>query len=205
MSRRLFCHEEELLRRFSQCEFDTPVAWPHSVLTDDMWGGQEHYSKQDNCWFNVNFRSSFSTSPFPQKSVSQVAQIHPAYLTPAVFVVSDETSGEIHSIELLNGESVDRKDYTTSIALINKCAKNDFEDFNFDYTFSWWRIFAMFDRLLFLVSKRDFESSCRARRKHSTVPNSMHGDCFVLYEDVEPIGFEGWLEYPTGFGTDADI
>jgi len=202
--RPIFCHEQELLLRFSLCEFRGELTWRSEVAEDNIWGEHETHTSQIGV-FNVNYRTTFSAHPLPENTVAKIVFIRPGYLLPALFVVAEEVTKEVYSIELLNGEQVGCGDYPFSISVIKACAAAVPDGGQWRKRLSWWRVFAMFDRVFFLISATDYSRTCFAERRRISLPAPHRGECFVLLEDGSPIGLDGWFEHPTGFGTDAIV
>lgn len=203
MSRLLFCHESELLHRFSACEFVEPILWENEVAKDAFWGEPEQ--RQRRTRVNVNFLSQFSDTPLPPRRIIKVCQIHPGFLLPAIFIVVDEASLEVYSLELLHGDMVRLKNYPQSISMIKVVTADSFSETRTFKMFTWWRVWAMFDRILFFAAKGDLSAVSSADRTRVPIPATHRGECFLLRDAEGPVGIDGWLEYPTGFGADAPV
>ena len=206
MNRKVFCYEEELLRRFASCEFGAHIDWHRTGLTDDMWGQgislNCHPSKRS---VNINFRTEYSQCEPSTKNLTKVAQIHPGYLNPAIFVSIDATFHEVRSLELMNGEATRLGDYPIAVSRIEAIADSVARQNGFSANLRWWRLFAMFDRILFLALTTDYSQATTASREIYRLPNGLNGECVALFKEQELIGLDGWFEQCTGFGADARV
>jgi hypothetical protein len=206
MDRQIFCHEEELLRRFAACEFAVGIDWCRTGLTDDLWGldGALGRSPMQHC-LNVNYRTEYLQGEVPINVLTKVAQIHPGHLSPAIFVSVDRSCYKVYSIELMNGEATRLSDYRIAVSRIESIADSAASQFGFKKQLRWWRVFAMFDRILFLTLKSQYSQAINARREVYELPEGLKGECVGLYKGSELVGLDGWFAHETGFGADAPV
>jgi hypothetical protein len=206
MTREIFCHEEELLRRFAFCEFGRSIIWCKAGLTDDIWG-QSALARASSSrrFFNVNFRTEYAHVGSPEYALTKVAQIHPGYLTPAVFVSVDKMTNGVYSVELMNGEGTRLSDYPIATARIEEIADGVTKQVGFNGQLKWWRLFAMFDRIFFLTLRSNYNEAIHAQRDDCKLPVGLNGECVGLYIGQELIGLDGWFEQGSGFGVDAAV
>lgn len=207
MTRKLFCHESELLKRFVACETVSNVSWHEEIVSDDFpaENSKPTHRKTRYRQFNVDVRSSFSQAELPEKFSSKRIFVHPGHTMPGIFVVVDMDTAKVHWLDFIFYDLLGPTDYPNSVHAIEACADAAAGNRSFKASLLWWRVFAEYDRVFFLVSTRDFESMCHAERKPVPMAEPLHGKCLGLYEESTLIGLDGWFVHPTGFGLESCV